>query len=235
MNEHTGWLLDLYPHPERGVILWLLGDDGHRRRFVQDFPATFYAAGPSHRLRELWVFLIHQPLELALSREERRDLFEGQKTVLAARLDQPFALPSLYRKAVDYFPDLAFYDVDLDVALRHAAVYGTFPLARCYFAADERSVVHELQVLDSKWELDPQPPPLRILTIEPDVDPFHRRLCGGRLQNGQRAGGTRRLQIQASVRAVLRWSARAGGLDLRVCAAQGLMLEPYRMPQVWCK
>jgi DNA polymerase-2 len=174
MNEHTGWLLDLYPHPERGVILWLLGDDGHRRRFVQDFPATFYAAGPSHLLRELWVFLMHQPLELVLSREERRDLFEGKKTVLAARLDQPLALPSLYRKAVDYFPDLAFYDVDLDVALRHAAVYGTFPLARCYFAADERSMVHELQVLDSKWELDPQPPPLRILTIEPDVDPFHR-------------------------------------------------------------
>ena len=55
MNEHTGWLLDIYPNQENGVVIWLLGDDGQRRRFQQIFPITFYAAGPAQRLRELWI------------------------------------------------------------------------------------------------------------------------------------------------------------------------------------
>lgn len=173
MNEYTGWLLDVYSHPERGVILWLLCDDGQRRCLYQDFPVTFYAAGPSRRLRELWLFLYKQRPGITLSRDERRDLFAGQTIVLAACLDAPSALPALFRKVNDLFPDLTFYDADLNIALSHAAQYGTYPLARCWIAADEQGVVHELTVLDSKWELDPEPPPLRVLAIEPDSDPFH--------------------------------------------------------------
>lgn len=173
MNEYTGWMLDVYSHPERGVILWLLCDDGQRRCLYQDFPVTFYAAGPSHRLRELWLFLYKQRPGITLSRDERRDLFAGSTIVLAACLDAPSALPALFRKVNDLFPDLTFYDADLNIALSHAAKYGTYPLARCWIAADEQGVIHELKVLDSKWELDPEPPPLRVLAIEPDTDPFH--------------------------------------------------------------
>jgi DNA polymerase-2 len=54
MTEHTGWLFDLYPDPQDGVVLWLLCDDGQRRRFTQSFPVTFFAAGPPERLRGLW-------------------------------------------------------------------------------------------------------------------------------------------------------------------------------------
>jgi hypothetical protein len=25
MTEHVGWLLDLYGHPDDGVVIWLLG------------------------------------------------------------------------------------------------------------------------------------------------------------------------------------------------------------------
>lgn len=173
MNEYTGWMLDLYPHPERGIVLWLLCDDGQRRCLYQDFRATFYAAGPDHRLRDLWKFLDAQSVSIDLAKNYRRDIFEGEKKVLAATLDQPSALPALFHKATDTFPDLTFYDVDLKVALRHAAIYGTFPLARCHVVVDDEHVIHKLQVLDSKWELDPQPPPLRILTLETDVDPFY--------------------------------------------------------------
>ena len=88
MNEWTGWLIDLYPHPEYGILLWLLSDDGRRPCFRQDFPVTFYAAGPSPRLRMLWQFLQTQPVRVELSRTERRDLFNGATVVLAARLEQ---------------------------------------------------------------------------------------------------------------------------------------------------
>ena len=173
MNEYTGWLLDLYPHPEQGIILWLLCDDGQRCCLRQDFSVTFYAAGPLHRLRDLWIFLEKQPVHVRLSREEQQDLFMSTIVVLAATLDSPSALPFLFQTLIKLFPDLKFYDADLHVALRHAATYGTFPLARCHITADEQNVIHTVDVLDSRWDLDPDPPPLRILTLEPDVDPFH--------------------------------------------------------------
>jgi len=173
VNEYIGWLLDLYPHPESGIILWLLCDDGQRLCLRQDFPVTFYAAGHSRRLRDLWKFLASQPVHLDLSRTERRDLFTGAKVVLAASLDAPAKLPELFQKLTANFPDLIFYDADLHIALRHAAVYGTFPLARCHMAADGQGRVHEINVLDSKWDIDLETPPLRILAIETDVDPKH--------------------------------------------------------------
>ena len=174
MNEYTGWLLDLYPHPERGLVLWLIGNDGKRHCLRQDFPVTFYAAGPQHRLRDLWIFLQNQPLHIDLSRTERRDLMSGVTVVLAATLDSPFVLPGLFQMLVQNFPDLVFYDADVHVALLHAAMHGTFPLARCHVTVDEQDLIHEINVLDSKWEIDAESIPLRTVTIEPDADPFHR-------------------------------------------------------------
>jgi DNA polymerase-2 len=175
VSEYTGWLLDLYAHQERGLALWLLCDDGQRRCVYQTFPVTFYAAGPSTRLRALWMHLQSLPLRIRLARAERRDLFRGETVVLSACLDEPAELPGLYRQLSEIFPDLNFYDADLHASLRHAAQYGTFPLARVALSLDERDQVQELEVLDSRWELDPEPPPFRIMTLEPDVDPFHAR------------------------------------------------------------
>ena len=47
LNDHniTGWLLDVYPN-ETNLTVWLIGEDGQRCRFFQDFSASLYAAGP---------------------------------------------------------------------------------------------------------------------------------------------------------------------------------------------
>lgn len=173
VSEYTCWLLDLYPHPERGIILWMLCDDGQRRCLRQDFPVTFFAAGPSHRLRDLWIFLRGQPERIELARTERRDLFHGSIVVLSATLDSPAKLPNLMLVLTRDFPDLSFYDADLQVTLRHAAIYGTFPLAHCQVVTNERDEVLEINILDSKWEIDHDPAPLRVLTLEADIDPTH--------------------------------------------------------------
>lgn len=174
MNEYKGWLLDLYPHLERGIVLWLICDDGQRRCLRQDFPVTFYAAGSTHRLRDLWKFLQNQPIRIELARAKRNDLINGVTVVLAATLDSPFWLPELFQTVTHLFPDLLFYDADLHVALRHAAEHGTFPLARCHVIVDEHHVIQEINVLDSKWDIDYEAAPLNILTIETDTDPFHK-------------------------------------------------------------
>jgi len=28
MKKYTGWLFDLYSHPTKGIVLWLIGEDG---------------------------------------------------------------------------------------------------------------------------------------------------------------------------------------------------------------
>jgi len=173
IHEHTGWFLDVYPHPESGIVLWLLGDDGVRHRLRQAFPVTFYAAGSNERLRALWGYLRDQPIQVHLYRTQRRDLFTGMTTVLAAQAQQPAAQPGLFRQVARLFPDLNFYDADLQLSLRYAAATGAFPLARCKVSADEDNNILNLAILDSQWELDPQPPPLQAMTLEPEVDPFH--------------------------------------------------------------
>ena len=171
--ELTGWLLDLYSHPENGIVLWLLGEDGVRHRLRQAFPVTFYAAGANERLRALWRYLQEQSIEVHLYRTQRHDLFTGMTTVLAAQVQQPAAQPGLFRQAARLFPDLNFYDADLRLSLRYAAVTGAFPLAQCKVSVDEDNNILNLVVLDSQWDLDPLQPPLQVMRLEPDVDPFH--------------------------------------------------------------
>jgi len=112
-------------------------------------------------------------MKIQLSRTERQDLFKGSIVVLAATFDSPSVLPFLFQKLTNLFPDLTFYNIDLHVALRYTAIYKTFPLARCHIVADEQNTIYKITVLDSKWDINPEKPPLRILTMEPDIDPFH--------------------------------------------------------------
>jgi len=172
MADRLGWLLDLYEDEQDGVVLWLLGDDGGRYRMCQEFPITFYAAGDHEALRELWAWLRAHPLQPELKREQRRDLFaDDPVTVLAVTLRQAVLQPRLFHEMAARWPDLDYYDADLEITLRHAARFGTFPLARCYARTDEEERIQELRVLDSPWDLDPSPPPLRVLALKPDCDP----------------------------------------------------------------
>ncbi|UCD98767.1 MAG: hypothetical protein JSV42_17760 [Chloroflexota bacterium] len=172
--EHTGWLLDLFADPRGGVILWLLGDDGERYRFQQSFPITFYAAGPAARLRALWRYLEKQSIPVKLSRTQHRDLFQPQPlTVLAVQVAEPARQPRLFQQVARHFPDLTYYDADLQLTLRYSAVHHVFPLARCWVRVSQAGQVEAITALDSPWDLDPSPPTLRILEIEPDNDPAH--------------------------------------------------------------
>jgi DNA polymerase-2 len=174
MVELTGWLLDLFANTQEGIVLWLVGEDGQRHRLTQDFPITFYAAGEPARLRRLWRFLQAQPEKVELKRAVRRDIFAPQPVdVLEARVPQTAAQPYLFQRAAREFPELAYYDADLPLTTRHAAIYNTFPLVHCQVKADEQGKVQSLKALDTPWELDPPAPPLRLMAIEPDVDPAH--------------------------------------------------------------
>ncbi len=176
MTETTGWLLDMYPDPQGGCTLWLLAEDGRRLRLNQAFPAVFYVAGSDTRLHAFERYLAKQPQSTQTAYTIRRDLFqegEGNLTVLAVEVKHPAEQPRLFWRAASVFPDLTYYDADLPFNLRHAAAYGSFPLCHCRVSTGSAGQVAELEVLDQPWDIETEPPPLRILYIEPDVDPRH--------------------------------------------------------------
>jgi DNA polymerase-2 len=170
----NGWILDLYPALGEGLIVWVIADSGERLRLRHRFPITFYAAGPDGELRRLWQWLSAQPEAPRLSRVTGRDIFHpGPLTLLAAEVEDPAAQPGLFLRAQQFFAHLSYYDADLPLPLRFAAASGVFPLARVSLTFDERRCITRLDVLDSPWDLDPEPPPLRVLRLAPDCDPRH--------------------------------------------------------------
>lgn len=174
MAEITGWLLDVYESANEGVTLWLLAGDGRRLRLHHPFPVRFLASGPPGQLRRLWCWLAAEYPGLRLAREERRDLFQTQPvSALAVETDYPARLPLLFRETQQRYPDLTYYDADLALSLRYAAASGAFPLAHCRVQAAENGRLLRLDVLDTPWDLEPAPAPLRILELEPECDPAH--------------------------------------------------------------
>jgi DNA polymerase II len=186
MTEVSGWLLDLYEDPRQGACMWHIGDDGKRRRFHQKFPATFYAAGKELHLQKLCEILVGNSLPADISRTERFDLFARSLVpVLAITIPNVYDLPRCFRLIEKALPDLTYYDADVPLSLRHAAAHKTFPLARCQIQAAEDGQVNTLEMLDTPWDIDPQPAPLRIMRLEPDQNPQHAAprfltvTCGG--------------------------------------------------------
>ena len=173
MNEVRGWLLDLYAGEEQGLVLWIITESGERKRFLQDFPITFYAAGPPDLLRQAWRFLESHPVKKTLAVNEQRDLFSGPQKLLAVSVAEPAQQQRCFHDLWRRFPALIYYNTDIPLTVRYAAAFDLFPLARCRLIADEADHVREIEALDSPWDLDPQLPPLRVLRIEPNIDPQH--------------------------------------------------------------
>jgi DNA polymerase-2 len=175
-NEIHGWLLDIYPDPIQGVILWFLDEDGVRRhRLHQPFPTSFYVHGSSGELRSLWRYLKSLPEPPHLSRVEKQDLFvEKPLPVLKIITRTPPAQEKLFNQLKRSFPGLVYYNADISVDLRYAAQTGIFPLARCRVLATDEGEINKLETLDSPWTVDSHEPPLLVMALVPDSNPDHR-------------------------------------------------------------
>jgi len=220
MNEIQGWLLDIYPDQDEGIVLWIMpakaepaetetkqrrspdhkgrrGCSGSRLRLTQDFPTTFYAAGSFSELRQLWQFIQAHPVAASLRREQRRDLFSGMRDVLAIQVANPVQQARMFGDVIGRFPALDYYDSDIPLSIRYAAATDLFPLACGRFLVDEGQRIAEVEALDSPWTLEGPEPELRVLTIQPDVDPQH---ASPRFLVVGSSSGQVRIPVQADAR-----------------------------------
>ncbi len=104
----------------------------------------------------------------------RRDLFLPDLVeVLAVQVQDAALQPYLFQQAERALPDLTYYDADIPISIRAQAELGIFPLVYCVIAADEQNVIQSIRAFDTPWDLDTLQPPIRILSLEPDVNPAH--------------------------------------------------------------
>ena len=184
-QSFRGWLLDLYLSQQDGVKLWFISEtDDHRVCFTQPFPVSFYAAGPNPQLRALWKRLSGQPGVTSLCRRQKQDAFLADPVdVLEINVDTPANQVRIFHAMEEIFPDLTWYDSDVTISTRYIARYGAFPLALCQLDVDEQGVIQTIQVLNSRWDVMPKLPPLRILELFPTADPNRARISSLLMQS----------------------------------------------------
>ena len=170
MAEFSGWLLDMFEDPRSGVILWFITDSTHRVRLRQDFLAIFYVAGSRRDLQQVNQFLHARYPTLKSSFTQRKDLYKHKLIDVLAVQSQPAHLSILVRQVSKHFPALDLYNADIPLAIRYAARYDTFPLAHCRVIHADNNL-KSIEILDSPWDLDPEPAPLRTLIMELDNNP----------------------------------------------------------------
>ena len=158
MNEETGWLLDVYADSGTGVILWLLTDEGKRLQLRMSFSLTFYVTGDFGLLRQAWLYLRNKNVKL--ERTIRRDLFLGERDVMAVTIPCPSHIQRLFYDLSQQFPSLDYYDADIPLSLRFTAQTNTHLLGRCRVKLNDEWI-QAIEPLDSPWEIDPMHIPLR--------------------------------------------------------------------------
>lgn len=171
MDETTGWLLDVYAE-EDGIALWLLTDDDQRLCLHMEFDVTFYAAGDFGLLRQAWIYLKEK--DVVLKRALRRDLFLGKRDVLSVTTSNPANVQKMFGELQRKFPLLDYYDADIPITLRFIAQTNAHLLGRCRVTLNGEWV-QTIEPLDSPWDIDPIPIPVRILTLAPDCNPAVRK------------------------------------------------------------
>lgn len=171
MTEAIGWLLDVYAE-EDGITLWLLTDDDKRLHLRMEFVVTFYVSGDFSLLRQAWKYLREK--NVRLERTVRRDLFLGERDVMAVTTPDPANTQKLFGDLQRQFPSLDYYDVDVPITLRFIAQANTHLLGRCRVMLDGEWI-QTIEPLSSPWEIDPTPIPLRILTLAPECNPAVRK------------------------------------------------------------
>lgn len=161
----TGWLLDVYPVQE-GMAIWILDDEGVRRRLVDPYHPSFYLAGSSADLALAGRLLTGRRISCRVNHVHRRELWSAdQVPVCEVSILQPTRFHDAVKVLLVQAPQLRFYHVDVALPQRYFYDRGLFPLCRCEVESTADAVVQAIAATESPWETDYRLPPLRIMEL----------------------------------------------------------------------
>jgi DNA polymerase-2 len=205
-NYQTGWLLSIYADEKEGIVLWLLGEDGIRRRLTQSFPSVFYIRGELGTLRKIHHYLKQNTLQRRSYLTEKTDLFEGLQQVLAIETTNPVSQSRLFYNLKRRFKGLGvrYFNTGIPLSVSYAVKYGVFPTAHCFFSFDDAGNLLDIYPLDSPWDIEYSLPGLRTMMIEPDTEPQYSRPNSLQITLGEEE---RELKLDRPVQALKEFSA----------------------------
>lgn len=169
VTEHLGWLLDVYLRPDGTLIAWLRDEDGQHALLSLDFPVTFCVGGHPTHLRRVWQAL--PDANVIKTRVVRQDVYGKEHVLLAVTAPSPGQAQALFHHLRHAFPHLDYYDANVPLGVQVMVRTGVPLLGRCRFRHDGKRLF-TLEPLASPWDLDPSLPPLCVLHLYPDRDPY---------------------------------------------------------------
>ena len=165
MNRINGWIFDVYAD-EQGMAVWVIDAEGVARQLHDTHAPSFFVFGSHADLHAVCGMLSSAHLPVRLRRAERHDLFlRRDLTLLAVQVLRPLLFASIFSRVRTFRPALTYYNADLAPAQFYYFEKGLFPLAYCEIQADAAGWITDLEVKDSRWDLDYRLPPLRTMSV----------------------------------------------------------------------
>ena len=164
-----GWLFDVDElGPE--VTLWVYGYDGRLHRLTEEFHPPVYAHGERAKLKRLAADLIKQDLIAGVQWARRREFWSGEEIeVLQLNVADASYLLKLREIAAKLDREISFYDLDIPAPQHYLYLRKLFPLCRLEAGVDTYGNVIEIAAMNSAWDLDHPPPPLRVMRMRGEL------------------------------------------------------------------
>ncbi len=165
------YLFDVYPVPG-GMAVWVLADDGTRRRLVHPWAPRLYYTGNDTALRQADAVLRTLRTSITTQPTVRRDLLRGEIPVVEVSIADPMAFPRVVAHLAR-LDGLTFYNCDVALPQMYLYEHRLFPLGRCTVDASPDGRIREIASLDSPWDPEYAVPPLTVLRLRLEGDPIN--------------------------------------------------------------
>ncbi len=162
-------LFDVYPTPG-GIAVWLIGDDGTRRRFVHPWTPRLYYAGSRSTLQRAAALLEGLREATTIRHTTRQDLLRGEIEVVEVTVADSMAFSRVVAHLAR-IDGLTFYNCDIALPQMYLYEHQLFPLGRCAVETTPEGAIRTIIPLESPWEREYTTPPLVILRLRLDGDP----------------------------------------------------------------
>lgn len=151
------------------MVVWLLGEDGHRIRAVDPYVPTCYLAAPTSIREQVCRLLRRASCRIGIREVERYELGAPRPIpVLEVSIHDPAQFSSLTKQLIRSCPDAQFFHVDVSLPQRYFYDRELFPLVHCDVDLTADGLIQSIQALESPWDTDYALPPLTIMELSPD-------------------------------------------------------------------
>jgi DNA polymerase-2 len=165
LNRINGWIFDVYAD-EQGMAVWVIDPEGVAHQLRDTLAPSFFVFGSQADLHAVCVMLSAARLPARLRRAERHDLFlRRDLTLLEVQVLRPLLFASIFARVRTFRPALTYYNADLSPAQFYYFEKGLFPLAYCEIQTNTAGWITDLEVKDSRWDLEYRLPPLRTMSV----------------------------------------------------------------------